>query len=107
MDSHEDIRHHVVHKLEKAILDTIKEIGEEEPELYYKLGLEEYKKIIEEEKYIPLIIRNERFLKGIGRSDIEVFSGKIIIEVEVKDSDFPKAYNQLKNYILFYPNAEY
>jgi hypothetical protein len=107
MDSHEDIRHHVVHKLEKAILDAIKEIGEEEPELYYKLSLEEYKKIIEEEKHIPLIIRNERFLKGIGRVDIEVFGGKIIIEVEVKESDFPKAYKQLEDYISFYPNAEH
>jgi hypothetical protein len=107
MISHEDIRPHVVHKLEKAILDAIKEIGEEELELYRELGLEEYKKIIEEEKHIPLIIRNERFLKGIGRVDIEVFGGKIIIEVEVKESDFPKAYNQLKNYISFYPNAEY
>ena len=107
MDSHEDIRHHVVHKLEKAILDAIKEIGEEEPELYYKLGLEEYKKIIEEEKHMPLIIKNERSLKGIGRVDIEVFGGKIIVEVKVKDSEFPEAYNKLKNYISFYPNAEH
>lgn len=109
MSSHEDIRYHIIRKLRKAILEVIQEIGEKEPELYYKLGLEEYRKIIgdEKEEYVPLIIKNERFLKGIGRSDIEVFGGKILIEVEVKDSDFPIAFKQLQNYISFYPDAEY
>ncbi|MEM2179162.1 MAG: N-6 DNA methylase [Candidatus Methanomethylicaceae archaeon] len=107
MSSHEDIRYHVIRKLEKAIREAIQEIGEKEPELYYKLSLEEYRKIIEKGEYIPLIVKNERFLKGIGRSDIELFGGKILIEVEVKDSDFPIAFKQLQNYISYYPDIEY
>ncbi|MEM4521628.1 MAG: N-6 DNA methylase [Nitrososphaeria archaeon] len=107
MSSHDDIRHLVIRKLEEVILDAIKEIGKEIPERYHELGLDEYRKMIEKGEDVPLIIKNEKFLKGIGRVDIELFGGRILVEVKVKDSEFPDALKQLKDYLPSYPNVGY
>jgi hypothetical protein len=56
---------------------------------------------------IPLIIKNERIIKGVGKPDIEVFGGRILIEVKVKLSEFKIGRDQIKRYVKFYPYAEY
>ncbi|MEM2294510.1 MAG: N-6 DNA methylase [Nitrososphaerota archaeon] len=69
--------------------------------------MEEYKKMIEEGGSIPLLVKNERFLRDIGRVDIELFGGKILVEVKVREGEFQSAFQKLKNYLSSYPNAEY
>ena len=107
--SHEDIRYKVLNKLKDSILKAIDFIRKNEPQLYSKMSheLKEYEKIIKEDQLIPLIIKNERIIKGIGRPDIEVFGGKIIIEVKVKPSEFAEGYKKLEGYIQFYPYAQF
>jgi len=107
--SHEDVRYNVLNKLRKSILDGIDYIRKNDPQLYFKMSkeLEEYRKIIDKGQLIPLVVKNERFIKGIGKPDIEVFGGKIIIEVKVKPSEFAEGYSKLCDYIQFYPYAEF
>jgi len=94
--THEDIRFKVLKLLRSTILRVLDE-----------LNLNEFRDFIENEQDIPLIIKNERILEGIGRPDIEVFGGRIVIEVKVKQTEFSKGFKQLKEYIKFYPNTEF
>jgi len=107
--SHEDVRYNVLNKLKKSILDGIDYIRKNEPQLYSKMSkeLEEYQEIINKGQLIPLIVRNERIIKGIGKPDIEVFGGKILIELKVKLSEFADGFNKLSKYVQFYPYAEF
>ena len=109
MLSHEDIRHNVIRKLRSSILTVINNIRISMPDVYANLKhqLEEYEKIVSERRDIPLIIKNERIIKKVGKPDIEVFGGKILIEVKVKPSEFKDAFNQLSKYIQFYPHCQY
>jgi len=107
--SHEDIRYKVITKLRKMILQTINYIRESKPQIYSKLQnqLEDYKKLIEQGEDIPLIIKNEKIIDGIGKPDIEIFGGRIIIEVKVKESEFGEGFEQISRYVTSYPCAEY
>ncbi len=107
-ETHEDIRYKVLQRLRESILKSIKEIRDN-PEVYEGLStqLEEYEKLIEGGEDIPVIIRNERIIEGVGRPDIEVFGGRIVIEVKVKTSEFSWGHSRLKDYVQFYPYAEY
>jgi hypothetical protein len=107
--THEDIRYKVIQELREATLRAITHIRNAKPEVYSKLQpeLEEYREIIEKKEDIPLIIKNEKIIKGVGKPDVEVFGGRILIEVKVKPSEFPSGFEQLSKYVKFYPNAEY
>jgi tRNA G10 N-methylase Trm11 len=107
--SHEDIRYAVISKLRKSILYTINNIRSYNPQVYSNLKdqLDEYEKIIREEEDIPLIIKNEKIIEDVGRPDIEVFGGKLLIEVKVKPQEFQIAKNQLSSYIKSCPYTQY
>lgn len=85
--SHEDIRYKVIRKLRESILQVIDHIRTDKPKLYHMLQeqLEEYKEIIDKREDIPLIIKNERIIKGVGKPDIEVFGGRILVEIKVEN----------------------
>ena len=106
--SHEDIRYKVISKLRLSISNVIERIRTSKPQIYSKLRhqLEEYKRLIELREDIPLIINNEKIIKDIGIPDIEVFGGRILIEVKVKTSEFKDGFEQLSKYVKFYPYAE-
>ena len=107
--SHEDVRYNVISDLRESILRVIDNLRTNRPKVYSKLQpeLEEYKGIIEKREDIPLIIKNEKIIKGVGKPDVEVFGGRILIEVKVKISEFPSGFEQLMRYVKFYPYAEY
>lgn len=107
--SHEDIRYRVISKLRESIIQAINNIRTSKPQIYSKLGrqLEEYKQLIERKEDVPLIIKNEKIIKDVGRPDIEVFGGRLLIEVKVKESEFGSGFEQLKRYVMFYPYTEY
>ncbi|MGD8506219.1 MAG: N-6 DNA methylase, partial [Candidatus Bathyarchaeota archaeon] len=107
--SHEDIRFKVITDLRESILRVIDHLRTNRPDMYSKLQphLEKYKGIIEKREDIPLIIKNEKIIKRVGRPDIEVFGGRILIEVKVKISEFLSGFEQLSRYVKFYPYAEY
>ena len=107
--SHEDVRYNVISDLRESILRVIDHLRTNRPGVYSKLQpqLEEYKEIIEKREDIPLIIKNEKIIKGVGKPDVEVFGGRILIEVKVKPSEFPSGFEQLSRYVKFYPYAEY
>lgn len=107
--SHEDIRHRLLRKVRESILKAIDHIRSTKPQLYAVLQyqLEEYRNLIEKEEDIPLIIKNEKIIEGIGRPDVEVFGGRILIEVKVKLSEFRSGFDKLSEYVKFYPYAEY
>lgn len=107
--SHEDIRYKVILKVRESILGAIDHIRTSKPQTYRKLQkhLEEYRKIIDNGEDVPLIIKNEKIIKGVGIPDIEVFGGRILIEVKVKRSEFEDGFEQLGRYITFYPYAKY
>jgi hypothetical protein len=107
--SHEDIRYNVISKVRESILQAIEHIRVSYPEAYLKLQqqLKEYKEIIEKREDIPLIIKNEKIIKGVGKPDVEIFGGKILIEVKVKISEFPQGFEQLSKYVKFYPYAKF
>jgi hypothetical protein len=69
--------------------------------------LEEYREIIEKKEDVPLVIKNEKIIKGVGKPDVEVFGGRILIEVKVRLSEFSSGFEQLSKYVKFYPCAEY
>lgn len=107
--SHEDIRHKLLQKVRESILKVIESIRSTKSQLYAGLQpqLEEYKNLIEKEEDIPLIIKNEKVIEAVGRPDVEVFGGKILIEVKVKISEFRSGFDKLSEYAKFYPCAEY
>ena len=87
--SHADVRFKVLSRLRTTILQVIDDIGKTKPQAYKRLQkqLDEFSNIIKSGRDIPLIIKNERILKGVGKPDIEVFGGRILIEVKVKLSE--------------------
>jgi hypothetical protein len=91
------------------MLQTINYIRESEPEIYSNLRqqLEQYKQIIDSREDVPLIIKNEIIIPEVGIPDIEVFGGRMLIEVKVKASEFGEGFEQLSRYAPFYPYAEY
>jgi hypothetical protein len=107
--SHEDIRHKVLQKVRESILKVIESIRSTKSQLYTALQsqLEEYENLIRTEEDIPLIIKNEKIIEEVGRPDMEVFGGKILLEVKVKISEFRSGFDQLSGYAKFYPYAEY
>src|SRR3990170_623309 len=107
--THEDIRYKVIQEVRETILRVISHIRNDQPLIYSNLQtlLEEYQEIIEKKEDIPLIIKNERIIKDVGIPDIELFGGKILIEVKVKPSEFSSGFEQLSKYVKFYPNSEY
>jgi len=107
--SHEDIRHKVLQKVRGSILKVIESIRSTKSQLYGALQsqLEEYENLIKDEQDIPLIIKNEKIIEDVGRPDVEVFGGKILLEVKVKISEFRSGFDQLSEYARFYPYAEY
>jgi len=109
MSLHEDIRYKVISKLRDSILEVIDSIRTSMPRIYLTLKqqLDEYERVIKERKDIPLIIKNEKIIEGVGRPDIEVFGGRIIIEVKGKTSEFPVGFEQLSRYIEASPYTEY
>ncbi|MDH5597465.1 MAG: N-6 DNA methylase, partial [Candidatus Peregrinibacteria bacterium] len=62
---------------------------------------------IERKEDVPLIIKNEKIIKEVGIPDIEVFGGRILVEVKVKTSEFESGFEQLSKYVRVYPCAEY
>jgi hypothetical protein len=108
-ETHEDIRFKVIQELKESVLRSIHRIRNAKPQVYSdnQSQFEEYQKIIEEKKIIPLIIKNERIIKDVGKPDVEVFGGRILIEVKVKRSEFSGGFGQLSRYVEFYPYAEY
>ena len=107
--THEDIRYKVIQEAREAMLRAITHIRTANPQVYSNLQtlLEEYQEIIEKKEDIPLIIKNERIIKDVGKPDIEVFGGKILVEVKVKPSEFASGFEQLSKYVKFYPNAAF
>jgi len=107
--SHEDIRVKVISKLRESILKAIDDIRKSKPQIYLKLRrqLEEYQELIAHREDIPLIIKNEKIIKGVGIPDIEVFGGRILVEVKVKRSEFEGGFEQLIRYAPVYPYAKY
>lgn len=107
--SHEDVRYNVVSKVRASILRVIDDLRVNLPKVYSRLQkqFEEYKEIVEKREDIPLIIKNERIIKGVGKPDVEVFGGRILIEVKVKVSEFSSGFKQLSKYVAHYPYAEY
>lgn len=108
-ESHEDIRFKVLKKLRESILQAIAHIRANNPQLYTSMQslLEEYERLVNAGNDIPLIIKNEKIIEGIGRPDVEVFGGRFLIEVKVKESEFQDGFIKLSEYIKFYPYAEY
>lgn len=107
--SHEDIRHKVLQKVRESILKVIESIRSTKSQPYAALQsqLEEYENLIKKEEDIPLIIKNEKIIEEVGRPDVEVFGGKILLEVKVKTSEFRSGFDQLSEYAKFYPYAVY
>ncbi len=106
--THEDIRFKVLRRLRECLLTAIDRIVAKRllgPML--DAQLKEYKGLIERGEDIPLIIKNEKILEGIGRPDIEVFGGKLIIEIKVKLNEFQSGVDRLKDYVKVYPYAKY
>jgi hypothetical protein len=109
MSEHEDIRYKVIRRLRGSILRAVDDIRTSQPRVYLKLcpSLEEYQRLVKRGEDVPLIIKNEKIIRGVGRPDIEVFGGKLLVEIKVKPSEFPAGLKQLSNYIRFYPCARY
>jgi predicted RNA methylase len=107
--SHEDIRHKLLQKIRETILKVIENIRSTKPQLYAALQpqLEEYKNLVEKGEDIPLIIKNEKPIEDVGRPDVEMFGGRILLEIKVKISEFQSGFNQLSEYAKFCPYAEY
>jgi hypothetical protein len=106
--SHEDIRFKVLRRLRESLLIAVDRIlASSLLNPILNSQLREYKNLIERGDDIPLIIKNEKILTGIGRPDIEVFGGKLIIEVKVKLNEFKSGIEQLKDYLAVYPYARY
>jgi hypothetical protein len=92
--SHEDIRFKVLRRLRESLLVAVDRIlASSLLNPILNSQLKEYKNLIERGDDIPLIIKNEKILTGIGRPDIEVFGGKLIIEVKVKLMNLNRALN--------------
>lgn len=109
MSSHEDIRYKVISDLRTSILSAIGHIRNSKPQVYTRLKgqLTEYLNLINRKEDVPLIIKNEKIIEGVGRPDIEVFGGRILIEVKVNTSEFEDGFEQLSRYVKFCPYAEY
>ena len=107
--SHEDVRYRVVSRLRDVILRVIDRIRRTQPEVYSELGsqLEEYREIIRRREDIPVIIKNERLIRDVGKPDVEVFGGRILVEVKVRESEFRRGFEQLSEYVKHYPYARY
>ena len=107
--SHADVRFKVLSRLRTTILQVIDDIRKTKPQAYKRLQkqLDEFSNIIKSGRDIPLIIKNERILKGVGKPDIEVFGGRILIEVKVKLSEFQSGLKQIERYVKHYAYAEY
>jgi len=107
--AHEDIRYKVIQELRDTTLRVINNIRTTKPQVYSMLQplLEEYREIIEKKEDVPLVIKNEKIIKGVGKPDVEVFGGRILIEVKVRLSEFSSGFEQLSKYVKFYPCAEY
>ena len=105
--SHEDVRSLVIQTIREKILKVIKEVLIDP---HYEEGLKEelklYEQLIREAKDIPLIIKNEKKEES-GRPDIELFGGRIVIEVKVNISEFKEGEAQLESYVNVCPLALY
>lgn len=106
---HEDIRYKVISKLRKIICQAINDIKTSIRDLNSTIlqQLNEYEEIILRERDIPLIIKNEKIIEGIGKPDIEIFGGRILIEIKVRTSEFQKGLEQLREYVEYYPYCKY
>jgi len=106
--THADIRLKVIEEIRKAIkksvldIKRISELSSSEIE-----ELNHYNNIVESGIDIPLIIKNERPLESGGIPDIEIFGGRLIIEVKKHESEFRKGRTQIEDYIKYYPTSQY
>jgi|Deesub1362B_J571_1020462.scaffolds.fasta_scaffold00003_586 hypothetical protein len=107
-ETHEDIRIKVIAKIRRELLKTIRELLNNSflnSELQQQL--EEYERIISAERDIPLIVKNEKRIEDVGIPDIELFGGRIIVEIKVMLREFTKGKIQLQSYIKASPLTKY
>ena len=97
--SHSEVMTLVLNELVKLTKEAIEELGDPK--------LEEYRRRIERGEYFPLIVRMDPRLEEGLRPDIELFGGRIIVEVKTSAAQFGEGEQQLKDYVRFYPQARF
>lgn len=106
--SHADIRLNVITKLRRAIIDAVDEIkGVEHLEEDKIEELNFYQNLAEKANDIPLIIKNERQLESGRYPDVEIFGGKLIIEIKKREAEFSEGRIQVADYVKHYPNSQF
>jgi|GEM_PF-452991 len=101
MITHEDIRYAVLDALLKALENSVNEVIMEPLPPSAARFVEELSIRLENED-IPFIVRNERILRDVGKPDIEVLGGALLVEIKVHPREFKEGKEQLERYISKY-----
>ena len=97
--THSEVLTLVLDELVRLIVEAIDELGDPR--------LEEFRRRIERGELFPLIVRMDPRIEEGLRPDIELFGGRIIIEVKTSAAQFRNAERQVSDYVRYYPRARF
>ena len=97
--THPEVLSLVLDELMRLIKEAIDELGDPR--------LEEFRQRIERGEPFPILVRMDPRIEEGLRPDIELFGGRIIVEVKTSAAQFRKAEEQVGNYVRYYPEARF